>query len=264
MAMTTHERHPIRLDEPCILFAMARESGPFRREFSPHTMLDGGPCRARFCGPAWLTVLVVETGIGAAPIVTALDWLLAKPELAKVPYTPTLMIYAGFAGALSDALKVGDIILADEIVDAHGQTWKPTWPEQLPDGPWKPPLQRGRLLTVDRLISSAEEKRHLGEQHQAIAVDMESAVFAERCTRAGVPFACVRAISDSVTTTLAPTLVSLLEGGNVSAWRVLQALSRQPSLLPAFLRLARDTNRASEQLGMALGELLTLTLPWEL
>jgi len=243
---------------------MGRESAPFRREFSPHTTFNGGPCLARFCGPAWLTVLVVETGIGSARVAGALDWLLAKPELNKVPYAPTIMIYAGFAGALTATLKVGDVILADEIVDSHGHRWKPTWPPELPEGTWKPPLHRGRLLTMDRLIGTSEEKHQLGEQHQAIAVDMESAIFAERCTQAGVPFACVRAISDNAATSLAPTLVTLLEGGDVSVWRSLQALARQPSLLPQFLRLARDTNRASEQLGMALGELLTLTLPWEL
>jgi adenosylhomocysteine nucleosidase len=264
MAMTAHDRHPIRLNEPCILFAMHRESGPLRREFRPHLRLAGGPCPARFCGPAWLTVLVVETGIGQAKVAAALDWLLAKPNFEQVPYQPSLLIYAGFAGALSERLKVGDVLLADEIVDAHGQSWKPTWPNPLPEGKWKPPLHRGRLLTMDRIVGTAEEKRELGVQHQAVAVDMESALFAARCTQAGIPFACVRAISDSVTTTLALSLVSLLEGGDVSVWRVLKAVARQPRLVPELLRLARDTNRASEQLGLALGELLTLTLPWEL
>jgi len=42
------------------------------------------------------------------------------------------------------------------------------------------------------------------------------------------------------------------------------ALARRPGILPELLRLARDTKRASEQLGLALGELLTLTLPWDL
>ena len=52
----------------------------------------------------------------------------------------------------------------------------------------------------------------------------------------------------------------LLEGGAVSPWRALKAMCKQPSLLPEFCRLARDTKRASRQLGLALGELLTLTL----
>jgi hypothetical protein len=93
---------------------------------------------------------------------------------------------------------------------------------------------------------------------------MESATFAARCARAGIPFGCVRAISDAVDTPLSPGLVTLLEGGSISVWRAVKALARQPSMLPEFLRLARHTNRASHELGRALGELLTLTLPWEL
>jgi len=45
----------------------------------------------------------------------------------------------------------------------------------------------------------------------------------------------------------------------------LQALTARvcaPSLAAEFRRLARRSRFAAEQLGKALGELLTLTLPW--
>lgn len=251
----------LRIDDPCILFALERERGPFCREFRPNQVFDGAPCWARFCGPAWLSVLVVETGVGPASVGRALDWLLASPKFGAVPYEPSVLIFAGFAGALTESVHIGDVVLADEIVDTNGNRWRPTWPAALPEGDWTPPLQRGRLVSVDRLTGSAQEKRSLGQQHQAIAVEMESAVFAERCTRAGLPFACVRAISDEVVTPLSPALTTLLAGGSASPWRVLKALARRPGMLPELLRLARDTKRASRQLGLALGELLTLTLP---
>ena len=251
-------------DDPCILFALRRESAPFRREFRPHQAFPASPCWARFCGPPWLTVLVVETGVGQAHVARVLDWLLAKPKFDQVTYQPSMILFAGFAGALTDSLHVGDIVLADEVLDAHGKRWPTTWPTPFPEGHWTPPLHRGRLLTVDRMIAMPEEKRRLGEQTAAVAVDMESAHFAARCTQAGIPFGCVRAISDEVTTPLSPNLASLLSGGAVSPWRLLTALARRPRMSPELLRLARDTKRASEQLGLALGELLTLTLPWDL
>jgi adenosylhomocysteine nucleosidase len=254
---------PIRIDDPCVLFALARERGPFCEEFRPNQPFAGAPCWARFCGPAWLSVLVLETGVGPANVARVLDWLLAKPKFGPVPYEPGLLIFAGFAGALTDTLKIGDIILADEIVDVHGNTWQPTWPAELGGDPWTPPLQRGRLVSVDHLLGSVEDKRRLATQHQALAVEMESAAFAQRCVQAGVPFACVRAISDTVDTPLSPELVTLLAGGSASPWRVVKALARRPSLLPELMRLARDTKLASQQLGLALGELLTLTLPVE-
>ena len=195
---------PICIDDPCVLFALSRERGPFCREFRPSQAFGGGPCGAWFCGPAWLSVLAVETGMGSANVAAALDWLLAGPRFGGVPYQPSLLIFAGFAGALTDSLRVGDIVLADEIVDAQGNRWQPTWPAPLADGPWNPPLHRGRLVSVNRMAASVEEKRRLGSAHQAIAVEMESAIFAERCTRAGLPFACLRAISDEVGTPLSP------------------------------------------------------------
>jgi adenosylhomocysteine nucleosidase len=93
---------------------------------------------------------------------------------------------------------------------------------------------------------------------------MESAPFAARCQKANVPFGCVRAISDDSATSLSPALVSVLSGGTASPWRVLLALARRPGMLPELIRLARATKKASHQLGLALGELLTLTLPAEL
>ncbi|HZZ77102.1 MAG TPA: hypothetical protein VFE62_01205 [Gemmataceae bacterium] len=253
---------PVRIDDPCILFALERERGPFCAEFRPNQAFAGAPCWARFCGPAWLSVLVVETGIGPASVARTLDWLLAKPKFGGVPYEPSLLIFAGFAGALTDSLRIGDIVLADEIVDLHGNRWRPTWPIELSTEGWNPPLHRGRVVSVDQLLGSVDDKRRLGAEHLAIAVEMESAVFAERCTRAGLPFACVRAISDEVMTPLSPALLSLVSGGSASPWRAIKALLRQPSLLPELLRLARDTRVASRQLGTALGELLTLTVPW--
>ena len=253
----------IFFDDPCILFALRRESGPFRREFRPQQPFPGAPCWARFCGPAWLSVLVVETGIGQANVARALDWLLARPTFDNVPYLPKMIVFAGFAGALTDALHVGDVILAEEIRDTHGNRWRTTWPDPRPEGRWTPTLSSGCLLTMDNLITTVEEKGRLGRQYGANAVEMESAVFAARCTEAGIPFACVRAISDEVTTPLSPALTSLLSGGTVSPWRLLSALLRHPFMIGELLRLGRDTKRASQQLGAALGELLTLTLPPE-
>src|SRR5687768_16480555 len=104
--MKPRDRQPITLDDPCVLFALSRERGPFCREFRPHLAFGGAPCWASFCGPAWLSVLVAETGIGQVNVTRVLDWLLAKPLLDNVPYEPSVMIFAGFAGALTETLKV--------------------------------------------------------------------------------------------------------------------------------------------------------------
>jgi hypothetical protein len=252
----------IEFNDPCIVFALRRESAPFLREFPPHERFPGSPCPARFCGPEWLSVLVLEAGVGARRAEEAMRWLSGPPKLGDVPCRPKLVLSAGFAGALQEGLRVGDILLATEVQTPDGETWPATWPGDLPPGEWQPPLTRGRLLTTDRLIGNPDEKRQLGERHQAAAVDMESAVIAKWCRKLDVPFGCVRAVSDDLHTPLSPKLVGLLSGGRVSWPRLVGTVLTSPGLVGELRRLARQTRHAAEQLGTALGELLTLTLPW--
>ena len=249
-------------DDPCVIFALGRESKAFRREFRPTQRFPGAPCWARFCGPAWLSVLVLETGVGAARVERVLDWLFKAPQLGIVPYRPQVVISAGFAGALDEQRRVGDIVLATEVTDPEKNHWPTTWPEELPAGEWRPPLHRGRLLSSAQMICTVEDKRALGQQHDAVAVDMESAIVARLCSQRRVPFACVRTISDDVNTPLSPRLTSLLRAGRVDPFRLTASVMLAPRLIAELWRLARQTTRAGEQLGKALGELLTLTLPY--
>lgn len=183
-----------------VLFALEREAGPFRRA-------------AR--GLAHVSVHV--SGVGRARARAAATRL--------VETRPSLVIAAGFCGALVPALRAGDVVRSP------------------------------RVLTVDHLVSDPAEKRRLGATHDA--VDMESAAVEEVCAAAGVPFVAVRAVSDTVETALSPQLVTLLSGGNVSAWRACAALARRPVLLGEFLRLARDTKVAARNLARELVQIVT-------
>ena len=82
------------------------------------------------------------------------------------------------------------------------------------------------VATVDRIIAAPAEKQALGQQFDALAVEMESAHVARRCTKAEVPFGCLRVVSDTVDTPLSPRLAALLGSGHVSGWRVLTSLMR--------------------------------------
>jgi hypothetical protein len=77
-----------------------------------------------------------------------------------------------------------------------------------------------------------------------------------------VPYGCLRAISDDWNTPVSPAVVRLAPDGRVSWWRLLAALVRSPRLTTELWRLAKQTRAAARQLGLGLGELLTLTLDW--
>lgn len=174
-----------------VLFALEREAAPFRKAVRalPH-------------------VSVHVSGVGRTAARGAAKRLLESG--------PSLVIAAGFCGALNPSLKVGDVVKSPHI------------------------------LTVDHLVSDPAEKCRLSASHDA--VDMESAAVEAICHDAGIPFLAVRAVSDAADTALSPELVRLLSGGHVSVWRACAALVRKPSLLGEFVRLGRDTAFAARKL----------------
>ncbi len=191
-----------------------------------------------------------------------LSWLTGPAVFDDVALRPSLVLMAGFAGGLQENQRVGDVILATEVVDESGGRWPTTWPGELPAGKWSPPLVRGRILTAGRIIARSEDKLRLGKEHQALAVDMESALVARCCQSADIPFGCVRCISDEADTELSTRLSALFSRNDVSLVRLAAAVLRSPGMIRELGQLARNTRIAAKQLGKALGELLTLTTPY--
>jgi adenosylhomocysteine nucleosidase len=194
------------------------------------------PCPAALYADS---ILVLETGVGAARARAAARWLLDN-------HPPALVVAAGFAGALASHLRVGDVVVASEVVEESGARWPCVIPARLAD-------QRvGRLLTARHLIADPAGKLALGQQFQADVVDMESAAVAVECAEDGVPFAAVRAVSDASDVALSPQLVRLLAGERVAPLRVLTALARSPRLAGELWRLANGTRVAARNLAAAL------------
>jgi adenosylhomocysteine nucleosidase len=226
----------------CILFALRRESAPFLSRLQALSGIAEAPCSAGLFKAGRRRILVLETGIGAERARRAVAWLLDN-------FTPKLLIAAGFAGALSDTLRVGDVMVASEVVEPEDVTWRVALPAELAD------LICGRLYTSPELLSTAAAKRVLFEQTGALAADMESGLIAEACVARRVACAAVRSVSDGSDEGLSAELVRLIDGGNVSLWRVLQAIMRRPRLIGELWRLQRSTRTAARNLADALWRL---------
>jgi adenosylhomocysteine nucleosidase len=188
---------------------------------------------------------MLETGMGMAAMAKALKWCLQQPHFEDRPYRPRFVLSLGFSGALQPSQRVGDIIVATEVVDRTGKCWSVNCPQIF--GSFTN-ATRGRLLTMSQLVSEPSEKRWLGEQFQAVAVDMETAVAAQLCRVHGVPFTCLRVISDEVDTALSPHLAALLRGGQISLASLAVKLIRHPTLIRDLWRLANSTRRAAKKL----------------
>lgn len=215
------------------------------RQFPIRKHLAGAPHRACVCGTSEPSILVLETGVGRQRMEQALAWLLNQPNL------PKLVISAGFSGALRDGLKIADVIVATNVVHEDGGCWSASWPGTIAHS-----FQCGKLLTVSRTIAEPTEKLALGQKHDAVAVDMETAIVARMCSERNVPFGCVRAISDDVHIPLSADIDHVIVNGEISLRRLAGRLLRRPWLAAELWRLAKHTRLAADRLALALSQLL--------
>ena len=155
---------------------------------------------------------------------------------------PSLIVSVGICGGLRDGLNVGDLVVPCEVVTADRQLWK-CEPIALP--------ATGRLLSVNRLVSSVEEKRRLHVEHAADIVDMEAASIAAICAERGIPFAAIKAISDTASESLPTELEQIAPNGHVRIGQLLRAMGKRPRLIADLLRLQRTTSLAIARLGEA-------------
>lgn len=249
------------LSVPCLVFALRRESMYFRRAYPVRRQVWGAPCVAEFrgkrCQEPFSSKTVpdtffLESGMGTAAMETALGWCLSGPRLGGGAYRPSLLISAGFSGALQPELRTGDLVLATEVVDRQGKCWPAIAPAAWDDRN----IAAGRLLTSSELVSDPQEKQRLGREYGALAVDMESAVAARLCHEHKVPFASLRVISDDWQTALSPHLVDMLGHERVSLPRLAGQVLRHPQLIGELWRLARQTRRAARKLLGGLSAIL--------
>ena len=119
-------------------------------------------------------------------------------------HRPRWIVAAGFATALADKLRVGDIVMADRLVTQADGSLPVAGAELAVDFQINPGalaslrhLHVGRLLSVAQLPTDGEQKRLLAERYQALAADRQSAIVADVCRKERVRFLAVRAIREA-------------------------------------------------------------------
>lgn len=166
------------------------------------------------------------------------------------------LVSIGLAGALSDHLKTGDLLLPREVLNTDGDRFV-THPmsEALPR-----PAAGAPLLGTDELILSAVEKRRLAQAYGASSVDMESHAVAMTARERHLPLYVIRVVADPADQSLPGAVRGAVNAdGSVRTFATLRGLLRQPGDLPDLLRLGRQSSIAHQVLrtrGRALLEAL--------
>ena len=154
-------------------------------------------------------LVLVKSGIGMvnASIITTL--LIKEFDVNKI-------LFSGVAGSLNKNINVGDIVIADSLVEYMFNAIEFGYEiRQIPrmensvfksenllnkirDILKNDSIFYGKILSGDKFVSNLEEKEKIGKKFDALALDMESAAVAHCTYILGVEFAIIRSISDSL------------------------------------------------------------------
>lgn len=154
------------------------------------------------------------------------------------------VISIGIAGALSPNLRVGDCIIAREIVvGAKRFKTDTTWADGLAGRLSQ--AKSGAIASVRQPASDKAAKAALHLATGADAVDMESGIAAEVAASRDLPFAAVRIISDDAFDSLPHAArVAMKDGGGIDMTAVMGSLLTRPTQIPRLIGTARDAEKA--------------------
>lgn len=236
-----------------LVSALRLELSPLFRRLDRVRKYSGGDFTFRGGFLRDIRIAAVESGAGRKRAERATHALLDAHQ-------PQWMLSVGFAGALNDRLKIGDIVVADRIVpadapapaDQAGLKIDIKMPADESRG-----LYVGRLATATHIVQTVAEKRGIAERTGALAVDMESLAVAEVCRARKARFIAVRAISDDCTADLPNEVLTVLGGtGSVRAGAIVGALWKRPSSYKDLWALRQNANAASDRLALFLISML--------
>ena len=242
-----------------LFYAFAREIAPFKRLLENRRPLEHRDLRGFRAARGKTEILAITTGMGLAPA--------RKAALRAFELYPDarLAIGTGVAGALTDGLVPGDLVLADRLMVQHDPETAPehvmTIDEELL-GKLGRTLEAaglrftsGAMLSSQRVLAGGMEKRLAGKKTGAIAVDMETASIAEQANARGIDFTCLRAIIDQVDEeVVGATLTD--PAGEVSVLAATTYLLRNPRDLLKLPRMMANLTRATRSLAAGLEAIL--------
>ena len=162
-------------------------------------------------------VVVAASGVGKVRAATTATLLVER-------FGCRALVLSGVAGGLSASLGIGDLVIAERVIDidygrltdAGRRVYQPgtlPLPGVLPDPGYRLPAHLvdrvrarlaaagltatlGTVLTGDAFLASARLRDELAAQWSALAIEMEGSAVCGVAERFGVPWLVLRALSD--------------------------------------------------------------------
>jgi nucleoside phosphorylase len=222
-----------------VTFALQAESAEFVRHLRDKSRIDHKDIRTMRGTINHRAVEVLHTGVGEKTCRHRVEKFLQQQHY-------DCLISAGFAGALSDDLQIGDLLLA-----ANFSTFNLSARRSLLSSL---PVHIADLLTVPALIDSSEARSKLARTSGAAAVDMETEFIARACAKHDMPLLSLRVISDTPREIFpAPANVLFdIERQQTRMLKLANYFVAHPGCVPSLVRFARQIARARKILADAL------------
>ncbi len=171
-------------------------------------------------------IFLIRSGIGKKAMQNVVDYFLAN-------FKASSCLNVGYAGGTTPHMSAGDLIIATTVIDQDsGSAFNSDG--ALADSAATICRQkelkamRGGLVTVGKVVSSPHEKAFIGTEYDAIALDMESSAFMERCIANKMPAIVVRAILDPLDTHLPDMDDVIGADGKLSAGKLAHHIMHHP------------------------------------
>ncbi len=226
-----------------VTFALSAESSEFLHCLHDKSRNDRNGVRTTRGAIDDRMIEVLHTGVGEKACRQRVGKFLQDRHFDCV-------ISSGFAGALSDDLQIGDLLLAENFSTVDlGERWSSL--STLP-------IHIANLLTAPALIDSREKRNKLALSSGAGAVDMETEFIARACASRGIPLLSLRIISDTPHN-LFPAPANVLfdiERQQTHILKLATHLLAHPTHVPRLVRFARRIKRARKILAAALVEVV--------
>lgn len=215
-----------------ILAALPREIKPLVRDWPVRRRSRSDGSMIFECDRA----IAVCAGMGRERVTNALT-------LAEVQGPIRSIISVGYAGALHSGIRKNIIYWPATVIDAEtGERYE---------------CEGGSstMVTADRILDR-EEKLQMAQRWNADLVDMEAATVARLAQTRGLSFRTLRAVSDEVGDVL-PDLNRFIDArGGFRQAAFAFYIAFHPWLIPATIRLGRQSAQASQAMALALREVL--------
>ncbi len=207
---------------------------------STHNDIEGVPYRTGLVGDK--EVCIVVTGMGPEQSQRRMAIFLAQ-------FKTELFILAGFAGALTESVHRGQILVAKDYSN----------PDLINYIRLVPGFDIARVHPVEEPVTTAAEKRALGLKTGCQMVDMETAYLSELAAQMRVEFMAVRAISDLVNEDLPQDVLDRgydLEESKTTPAKMVLYLITNPRRVKALKEFVKPLYEVRDQLGNFLCNLV--------